>query len=76
LQSSEDTIYEQDLLRDPGSIKPWLSYIEYKRQNGTLYEQSFVGIFLSKLVFITDSLPRLWSAPASNFRDLTNCGRW
>ncbi|KAF3400698.1 Pre-mRNA-splicing factor syf1 [Talaromyces pinophilus] len=42
LISSEDTIYEQDLLRDPGSIKPWLSYIEYKRQNGTLYEQSFV----------------------------------
>ncbi|CRG83963.1 Pre-mRNA-splicing factor syf1 [Talaromyces islandicus] len=42
LISSEDIIYEQDLLRDPGSIKPWMSYIEYKQQNGTLYEQAFI----------------------------------
>lgn len=39
-------IYEQDLLRDPGSIKPWLSYIEFKKQNGTLYEQAFVSLKL------------------------------
>lgn len=42
LISNEDTIYEQDILRDPGSVKPWLSYIEYKQQHGTLYEQAFV----------------------------------
>ncbi|EEP80404.1 pre-mRNA splicing factor syf-1 [Uncinocarpus reesii 1704] len=41
LISSEDTVYEQDILRDPGSIKPWLSYIEFKQQNGTAYEQAF-----------------------------------
>lgn len=42
-QSNDDTVYEQDLLRDPGSIKPWLSYIEFKQQNGTAYEQAFVS---------------------------------
>ncbi|KAF3483495.1 pre-mRNA splicing factor syf-1 [Arthroderma uncinatum] len=42
LIANDDTVYEQDILRDPGSIKPWLSYIEYKKQNGTLYEQSFI----------------------------------
>ncbi|EAS27996.2 pre-mRNA-splicing factor syf1 [Coccidioides immitis RS] len=42
LISSEDAVYEQDILRDPASIKPWLSYIEFKQQNGTAYEQAFV----------------------------------
>ncbi|KAF7720321.1 Pre-mRNA-splicing factor [Penicillium ucsense] len=42
LITDQDTVYEQDLLRDAGSIKPWLAYIEFKQQNGTLYEQAFV----------------------------------
>ncbi|PYI15268.1 putative DNA repair and transcription protein [Aspergillus japonicus CBS 114.51] len=42
LIADQDTVYEQDLLRNPGSVKPWLAYIEYKQQNGTLYEQAFV----------------------------------
>merc|ERR1712093_25338 len=42
LISEEDTIYEQDILRDPGSTKPWLAYIEFKFQHGTLLEQAFV----------------------------------
>ncbi|KAL4750325.1 Pre-mRNA-splicing factor syf1 [Aspergillus terricola var. indicus] len=42
LIADNDSVYEQDLLRNPGSIKPWLAYIEYKQQNGTLYEQAFV----------------------------------
>ncbi|PBP17734.1 pre-mRNA-splicing factor SYF1 [Diplocarpon rosae] len=42
LISEEDTIYEQDILRDPGSTKPWLVYIEFKFQHGTLQEQAFV----------------------------------
>lgn len=42
MQSSDDVIYEQDILRDPGSIKPWLIYIDYKHQHGTLLEQAFV----------------------------------
>ncbi|PKY03614.1 pre-mRNA splicing factor syf-1 [Aspergillus campestris IBT 28561] len=42
LIADQDTVYEQDLLRDAGSVKPWLAYIVYKQQHGTLYEQAFV----------------------------------
>ncbi|KAJ5492281.1 RNA-processing protein HAT helix [Penicillium expansum] len=42
LITDQDIIYEQDLLRDASSVKPWLAYIEFKQQNGTLYEQAFV----------------------------------
>ena len=42
LQSEEDTIYEQDILRDAGSTKPWLAYIEFKFQHGSMHEQAFV----------------------------------
>lgn len=35
-------VYEQDILRDGGNIKPWLIYIDYKHQHGTLLEQAFV----------------------------------
>ncbi|KAJ5456670.1 hypothetical protein N7530_011944 [Penicillium desertorum] len=42
LITDQDIIYEQDLLRDATSVKPWLAYIEFKQQNGTLYEQAFV----------------------------------
>jgi pre-mRNA-splicing factor SYF1 len=41
-QSEEDTIYEQDILRDPESIKPWLGYINFKLRHGSLHEQAFV----------------------------------
>ena len=42
IQSSDDSVYEQDILRDTTSIKPWLGYIDYKLQHGTLLEQAFV----------------------------------
>ena len=42
LISQDDVVYEQDILRDPGSIKPWLIYADYKHQYGTLLEQAFV----------------------------------
>ncbi|KAI9762930.1 MAG: pre-mRNA-splicing factor syf1 [Geoglossum simile] len=43
LISDEDTVYEQDILRDgSGSIKPWLSYIDLKLQHGNIHEQAFV----------------------------------
>ncbi|MCJ1229627.1 pre-mRNA-splicing factor syf1 [Toensbergia leucococca] len=42
LISSDDTVYEQDILRDPGSIKPWLIYVDFKHQHGTLLEKAFV----------------------------------
>ena len=41
-QSSDDIVYEQDIIRDSTSIKPWISYVDYKHQNGTLLEQVFV----------------------------------
>lgn len=41
-QSNDDAVYEQDIVRDPGSIKPWLAYIQFKMQHGTLHEQAFV----------------------------------
>lgn len=37
-----DEIYEQDILRNPSSTQPWLDYAHFKRQYGSLLEQSFV----------------------------------
>lgn len=42
LVSNDDAIYEQDLLRNAGSIRPWLAYIDSKMRNGTIHEQAFV----------------------------------
>lgn len=42
LISSNDEIYENDILRNTGSIKPWLDYAQFKRQHGTILEQAFV----------------------------------
>ena len=42
LISSDDSIYEQDVFRNPGSIRPWTTYIDYKMRNGTIHEQAFV----------------------------------
>lgn len=48
MQSSDDAIYEQDILRDPASVKPWLIYIDYKHQHGSLLEQAFVRLDVSR----------------------------
>jgi pre-mRNA-splicing factor SYF1 len=42
LIANEDNIYEQDIYRNPGNVRPWLSYIDYKMRNGTIHEQAFV----------------------------------
>ena len=42
LIAAEDALYEQDILRNPGSVRSWLTYIDYKMRNGTLHEQAFV----------------------------------
>ena len=42
LISNDDIVYEQDVLRDPGSIKPWIAYADFKLQHGTPLEQAFV----------------------------------
>ncbi|KAI9800299.1 MAG: pre-mRNA-splicing factor syf1 [Piccolia ochrophora] len=42
LISDEDTIYEQDILRNPASVKPWLAYVDYKFQYGSLLERAYV----------------------------------
>lgn len=41
-QADEDLVYEQDVQRNPGSTKPWLAYIDFKVQHGTVREQAFV----------------------------------
>lgn len=42
LISPNDEIYENDILRNHSSIKPWLDYAQFKRQYGTILEQAFV----------------------------------
>ncbi|KAF2083391.1 pre-mRNA-splicing factor syf1 [Saccharata proteae CBS 121410] len=42
LISENDAVYEKDVCRRPGDIKPWLNYFAYKKQHGSLLEQSFV----------------------------------
>ncbi|SMY27784.1 unnamed protein product [Zymoseptoria tritici ST99CH_1A5] len=42
LCGASDEIYENDILRAPDNIKAWLDYAYFKRQYGTLLEQSFV----------------------------------
>ena len=42
LVSNEDSVYEQDIIREPASIKPWLAYIQFKSRHGTILEQAYV----------------------------------
>lgn len=42
LTSEDDFQYEQDIVRNPGSTKPWLAYIEYKLKHGEVLEQAYV----------------------------------
>ncbi|KAF7193853.1 Pre-mRNA-splicing factor syf1 [Pseudocercospora fuligena] len=42
LISQNDEIYENDILRSAGNVRAWLDYAHFKRQHGTLLEQSFV----------------------------------
>ena len=40
--TDEDSIYEQDIQRNPTSIRPWLAYADFKLRHGTVHEQAFV----------------------------------
>lgn len=42
LISDGDVIYENEILRNPSSVRPWLDYALYKRQTGSKLEQCFV----------------------------------
>lgn len=42
LQTNEDSVYEQDVLRNPSSVKPWLTYYQLKARHGTMQEQAFI----------------------------------
>ena len=48
VQTDVDAIYEQDILRDPGQIRPWLVYADFKRQHGSLLEQAYVSRLYGK----------------------------
>ncbi|WYZ46463.1 hypothetical protein EsH8_IX_000688 [Colletotrichum jinshuiense] len=57
LVSDEDSVYEQDIIRNPGSIKPWLAYIQFKSQHGTIHERAFV---LERACFQLPRSYKLW----------------
>lgn len=42
LITADDVVYEQDILRDPNSIKPWLAYVDHKHQHGSLFERAYI----------------------------------
>lgn len=42
LITDNDVVYEKDIIANPGSIKPWLDYANYKKQHGSLLEHAFV----------------------------------
>lgn len=42
LITDADVVYEQDITRNPGSIKPWLEYTTFKAKHGSLLERAFV----------------------------------
>ena len=57
LISENDIIYENDLLRNPGTVKPWLEYVTYKRQYGSPRELAFV---LERAVTALPRSYKLW----------------
>ncbi|EFX04587.1 DNA repair and transcription protein [Grosmannia clavigera kw1407] len=42
LLDDADAPYEQDIYRNPGTTRPWLSYIRFKQQHGSVQEQAYV----------------------------------
>ncbi|KAF2458849.1 pre-mRNA-splicing factor syf1 [Lineolata rhizophorae] len=40
--SDDDVSFEQDLARQPGSVKPWLEYALHKKKHGSVADQAFV----------------------------------
>ncbi|KAF1810490.1 TPR-like protein [Eremomyces bilateralis CBS 781.70] len=53
-----DILYEQELIRNPGRVKPWLDYVHFKRQQGaSLLAQSFV---LERAVTTLPRSYKLW----------------
>lgn len=80
MKSSDDLVYEQDILRDPTSVRPWVGYIDFKHQHGSLLEQAFVWQFRqlsseTKMRLANKDF-RLWSAPACIYPGRTSYGRW
>ena len=59
LIAQNDLIYEQEVLRNPGSVKPWLDYISFKRQYGSTLEQAFV---FERACTILPRSYKLWKA--------------
>lgn len=57
LIAESDTVYEQDVLRTPGSIKPWLEYATFKRKHGSILQQAFV---LERAVTVLPRSYKLW----------------
>ncbi|KAF2672213.1 pre-mRNA-splicing factor syf1 [Microthyrium microscopicum] len=57
LISDSDAVYEQDVMRSPGNIKPWLEYAAFKRKHGSVLQQAFV---LERAVTMLPRSYKLW----------------
>ena len=61
LITDQDVAYEQDIQRNPGSVKPWLDYYQFKRSrgngSGSILEQAFV---LERAVTTLPRSYKLW----------------
>ncbi|KAK3678046.1 pre-mRNA-splicing factor syf1 [Recurvomyces mirabilis] len=57
LVSQNDEVYENDVLRNSGNVRPWLDYANFKRQYGTKLEQAFV---LERAVTALPRSYKLW----------------
>ncbi|KAF9694358.1 hypothetical protein EKO04_007566 [Ascochyta lentis] len=57
LITDQDVAYEQDIQRNPGSVKPWLDYFAFKRSRATVLEQAFV---LERAVTTLPRSYKLW----------------
>ncbi|KAK5117348.1 pre-mRNA-splicing factor syf1 [Meristemomyces frigidus] len=57
LISQNDEVYENDVLRSTGTIRPWLDYANFKKQYGTKLEQGFV---LERAVTALPRSYKLW----------------
>ena len=57
LISEPDAPYEQEVARNPGSVKPWLEYYHFKRKHASRYRQAFV---LERAVLTLPRSYKLW----------------
>jgi hypothetical protein len=69
-KSEEDTIYEHDIIRDPGNVKFWLAYIDFKVRHGSILEQAYV---LERACMQLPRSYKLWKMVCCGESSLLDC---